>query len=74
MRVDRSTLRRGALFAFAAIALYYLAAEHRAHTFGALPHILLGLCVVLLYLASGSAQGEATDTVAQPPREHKDPD
>lgn len=74
MRINRSKLRRGALFAFAAIAVFFLVAEHRAHTFGALPHVLLGLCVVLLYLVSGSAEGAATDTAASPPREHKDSD
>lgn len=36
---------------FAAVALLLLVLEHRAHALGWGLHALLGLCVVLLYLA-----------------------
>jgi hypothetical protein len=35
---------------FAAVALFLLLAEHRAHAIGWWQHGLLALCVVLLYL------------------------
>ncbi len=38
------------VWAIAAIALLLLVLEHRAHALGWWLHVLLGLCVVLLYL------------------------
>lgn len=46
----KSNRVRWALWVFAAVALFLLLAEHRAHALGWLLHGLLGLCVVLLYL------------------------
>jgi len=43
------------LVAFMAIALFLLLAEHRAHAFGWWPHLLLGVCVLLLYLGGAHA-------------------
>ena len=37
---------------FLGFGAFFLLTEHRAHAFGWLPHMLLGLCVVLLYLNS----------------------
>lgn len=45
-----------ALLAFAAIAAFFLATEHQAHVFGALPFILLLLCP-LLHLFHGGHGG-----------------
>jgi hypothetical protein len=50
MRIDRSTLSLCVLFAFAAIALFFFVTEHTAHQFGLLPHLLVVLCLGLLYL------------------------
>ncbi|MCW5660032.1 MAG: DUF2933 domain-containing protein [Burkholderiaceae bacterium] len=53
----RFTTSVGVFMAFAAIAAFFFVAEHRAHTFGLLPHLLLLSCLVLLYLSS---RGEPT--------------
>lgn len=74
MRIDRSKLARGVLAAFAAIALFFLVTEHRAHALGAWPHLLLGLCVVLLYLSSWHAEHEESGPTQPPARDPKDPD
>lgn len=38
---------------FAAIALFYLLAEHRAHLFGALPYLLLLACPLMHFFMHG---------------------
>ena len=43
------------LWAFMAIAAFLLLAEHRAHILGGWLHLLLGLCVLLLYLNGAHA-------------------
>jgi len=50
MLPGRSWIVRGALLAFAAIGVFFMVTEHRAHSFGMLPYLLLGVCVLLLYL------------------------
>lgn len=73
--LDRSRPRswrpwlRWIFWIFAVLALALLLAEHRAHAWGWGLHALLGLCVVLLYLAFGTnARDDATD----PWRQEKD--
>jgi len=74
MRIDRSKLMRGVALAFSAIALFFLVTEHRAHTLGALPHVLLGLCVVLLYLSGWHAESEPSDPAEPPSHGRMTPD
>ena len=38
---------------FATVAAFFLVAEHRAHVLGALPFLLLGLCVVMHLFGHG---------------------
>jgi hypothetical protein len=38
---------------FAAIALFYLLSEHRAHLFGALPYLLLLACPLMHFFMHG---------------------
>jgi hypothetical protein len=52
----RSGLRLGSrlvLFAFLAIAGFYLLTEHTAHVFGILPYLLVFLCPILHLLHGG---------------------
>jgi hypothetical protein len=42
---------------FAGVALLLLVLEHRAHALGWMLHALLGLCLVLLYLAVRADSG-----------------
>jgi hypothetical protein len=39
---------------FAAIALFYLLTEHRAHLFGALPYLILLACPLMHFFMHGS--------------------
>jgi hypothetical protein len=48
------------LLAFAAIALFFLLTEHRAHTLGALPYLLLAASPFLhLFMHRGHGHGHA---------------
>jgi uncharacterized membrane protein YbhN (UPF0104 family) len=68
MRFRRSTLSVGVFTLFAAIAAFFLVAEHRAHTFGFLPHLLLSVCLVLLYFSSwGDSTQEQDGHTPEPP-------
>ena len=52
------------LLAFAAIALYFLLTEHRAHTLGALPYLLLAaspLLHIFMHGGHGHGHGDAHD-------------
>lgn len=42
-----------AWWVFAAIALFYLLAEHRAHLFGVLPYLLLAACPLMHFFMHG---------------------
>lgn len=42
---------------FAAIALFYLLSEHRAHLFGALPFLLLLACPLMHFFMHGRHHG-----------------
>ena len=44
---------RFVLFAFLAIAGFYLLTEHTAHVFGILPYLLVLLCPILHFLHGG---------------------
>lgn len=60
MRLRRSTISVAVFVAFAAIALFFFVTEHGAHAFGLLPHVLLLVCVALLYFAgAGDRAGDS---------------
>ena len=48
---------------FAAVALLLLVLEHRAHRLGWILHVLLGLCLVVLYVASRAREGKGDGDV-----------
>lgn len=49
-----------ALLGFAAIAIFFLVTEHRAHFFGVLPYLLLLLCPVMhLWMHGGHGHSHA---------------
>lgn len=56
---DRHRVRRFALgwWVFAAIALFYLISEHRAHLFGVLPYLLLLACPLMHFFMHGRHGG-----------------
>jgi Protein of unknown function (DUF2933) len=66
MRISRSKVAKGVLLAFAAIGLFFLVTEHRAHTFGALPYILLAVCPLLLYLGAWHAETDVSADAGTP--------
>lgn len=74
MRINRSKLTQGVFAAFAAIGLFFMVTEHRAHTFGAWPYVLLALCPLLLYLVASRSESGETDSPQSPGHKHKDPD
>lgn len=48
------------LLIFAAIALFFLLTEHRAHTLGALPYLLLAACPLMhIFMHRGHGHGGA---------------
>ncbi|MCW5663815.1 MAG: DUF2933 domain-containing protein [Piscinibacter sp.] len=50
------------LLVFAAIALFFLLTEHRAHTLGALPYLLLAASPFLhIFMHRGHSHGDAHD-------------
>jgi len=49
------------LLGFLAIAAYFLYTEHQAHLFGALPFILLALCLVLHLFGHGGHGGHGAN-------------
>ncbi|MBL8470803.1 MAG: DUF2933 domain-containing protein [Rhodocyclaceae bacterium] len=52
-----------AWWVFAAIALFYLLSEHRAHLFGILPYLLLLACPLMhLFMHHGHGQHGSHDT------------
>ena len=57
----RRSLTGLALFAFLAIAAFFLLTEHRVHLFGALPWLLLLACPLLHLLHDHGGHGGATD-------------
>ena len=59
--------RTGLVFlGFAAIALFFLWEEHKAHILGALPYVLLLLCPLLHFFHGGHGDHGGTD------EQHKD--
>lgn len=55
-----------AFLGFAAIAAFFLITEHAAHTFGALPFVLLALCPLLhLFMHHGHGGHEGTNNHPQ---------
>lgn len=56
---DHHRARRFALgwWFFAAIALFYLISEHRAHLFGVLPYLLLLACPLMHFFMHGQHGG-----------------
>lgn len=60
MRIKRAQLVKGVLLAFATMGLFFMLAEHRAHSFGALPYILLAVCPLLLYLGTWRAEAKGS--------------
>lgn len=74
MRSNPTKLAKGVLVAFAAIGLFLLVTEHRAHTFGALPWILLALCPLLLYLVAWHSESGEADSPRLPGHKPNDPD
>lgn len=74
MHINRPTLTQGVLAAFAVIGLFFMVAEHRAHTFGALPYVLLALCPLLLYLVARHGESGETGRPPSPGHKHTDPD
>lgn len=74
MRINRSKLTQGGLAAFAAIGLLFIVTEHRAHTFGALPYVLLAVCPLLLFLVAWHSESRKADSPRLPGHQHKDPD
>jgi hypothetical protein len=72
MRFRRSALSLVVFIAFAAIALFFLVTEHRAHTFSILPHLLLSLCLVLLYFSSRGDSAQESNGHTPDPRESQD--
>jgi hypothetical protein len=49
------------LLAFLAIAGFFFFTEHRAHTLGILPYVLLLLCPLLHLFGHGGHRGTGTD-------------
>lgn len=72
MRFHRSTLSVAVFTLFAAIAAFFLVAEHRAHTFSFLPHLLLSACLVLLYFSSWGDSTQEPNGDTPDPRESQD--
>lgn len=66
MQINRSTLAKGALVAFAAMAIFLVVTEHRAHAFGVLAYLFLVICPVLLYVVTWSRQDNTIVTGTQP--------
>ena len=55
-------------FGFAAIALFFLWEEHKAHLLGALPWVLVLLCPLMHFFHGG--HGGHSDTGQQPKNHH----
>lgn len=53
-REPASRRSRLVFFAFVALAIFFLAAEHRAHLFGVLPWLILLLCPLMHIFMHGS--------------------
>jgi hypothetical protein len=70
---SRPRMRYGWVFcAFLAIALVFLALEHRAHLYGALPYLLLLACPLMhlfMHHGHGSHVGHGPTPDGKPPRE-----
>lgn len=66
MQINRSTLAKGALVAFAAMAIFLVVTEHRAHAFGVLAYLFLFICPVLLYVVTWSQEDITIVSGTQP--------
>lgn len=73
MRIHRSKLAAWVLVVFGAIAAFFVVAEHRAHTFGALHYVLLALCLLLLYLLVRHEEAQPKDGASPTVHRHQDP-
>jgi Protein of unknown function (DUF2933) len=59
---------RFVFFGFAAIALFFLITEHRAHLFGVLPFLLLAACPLMhLFHHGGHKHGGGDSSASKPP-------
>ena len=57
--------------AFAAVALFFLIGEHRAHLYGAWPYLLAALCPLLhLFHRHGGGSGSTADARRSGRRHH----
>lgn len=54
-----------ALLGFLAIAAFFLLTEHRAHLLGALPLVLLALCLLLHFFGHGGHGGHDHDSTPE---------
>jgi hypothetical protein len=62
------TLSRFVFFGFAAIALFFLITEHRAHLYGVLPFLLLAACPLMhLFHHGGHKHGRGDSSASKPP-------
>lgn len=52
--------------AFMAVTLFLLLSEHRAHALGWVLHLLVGACVLLLYLHTRACEGDGSDADGSP--------
>ena len=60
-------------WSFAAIALFYLLAEHRAHLFGALPFLIILACP-LMHLFMHPGHGDHAPSASKPEGKAATPD
>lgn len=56
---------------FATVAAFFLVAEHRAHVLGALPFLLLGLCVVMHLFGHGGHGASGANESARRGGDHE---
>jgi hypothetical protein len=54
------------LVGFLAVAAFFLLTEHRAHLFGALPYVLLLLCLLLHFFGHGRGHRNGGAGVSKP--------
>lgn len=54
------------LLGFLAVAAFFLLTEHRAHLFGALPYVLLLLCLLLHLFGHGKGHHNGEAGVPKP--------
>lgn len=61
----RRSRSRWILAAFMAITLFLLVTEHRAHALGWILHLLVGACVLLLYLHTRAYEDDSADDASR---------